>query len=138
MNKQEIFQALNEQVSMSAIHIGDDGPAVVGKFCTLSPPLEGESDWELYIHNPKDLTAGLGARKLNNIINAVLAEVPTNGTLQSYEGEAVLAVPPEHLGAVTGNLTKVLGIRRKRSVSPEQLTAMQARLSEARRQVSPA
>jgi len=139
MNKQQIFDAMGGLVSKTAIREGDDGYRVLGKYCALSPPMEGEMDWDLWIHNPTDLSKGLGTGKVNNLLCAVAGVA--RGTCQKevdrllgrphnfrrYDGEAAVRLSPAQL-PLSKDVLRALGIKVKKVFSEEHLAKMRENL----------
>ena len=110
MNKKDIFDAFNGEISKKAIIQKDGAWRIVGKWCEI----ERVGDlWDIFICNPDNMTDGLGQRKVHNIIDR-LKIPPINGTFRILNGEAYTQVSDINL--ILSNLS-LLGIRRKRRLS---------------------
>ena len=122
MNKMELYNALDAQISPTVIIQKDGHYVVQGKWATVTPMDSGIFD--VWIHNPADVAKGLGTGKVNNIIKAM----PSSVTVRQLDGEADCELTAGQVLAVL----KVLGIRRKRVMSEEQKAAVAARLRRGR------
>ena len=119
MRKQDIFDAFKGQISKIAI-VNRDGEFVLqGKFCVVSPI---EDRWDIWLCKPKDIAAGLSARKLQSLIRRLdLASL--EGGFTELDGEAWFRVFSTDF--VLQNLP-VLGIRRKKRANLGTVVAMNA------------
>jgi hypothetical protein len=119
MTKQEIKQ-ITDNAFAHAAYVSDwDGDmGVTGKFAYAS--YLGDGTWDVWLRNEADLAKGLGARKLNNIIDAISGlENALSGPLQRLDGEAVYSAMP------TDTLLRsapLLGIRRRGKPRGKSLT----------------
>jgi len=127
MNKQELFNAFNQKISLKSIVRRDDEYVIQGKFCIIAPT--GKNRWNIWICNPDDLYNGLGQRKVRNIA-AKLFKSAVGMTFTELTGEGYGVVAGTKL--ILQNL-KLLGIRKKRQVSPEVALKNMERLKEARK-----
>lgn len=92
----------------------EGGPAVVGKFAICEPLHDGF--WDVWLCNTEDMAAGIGTRKLNNIISAIeVSESSATGPLRRLDGEAVYARMPTD---VLLRIHRLLGIRTRRKATP--------------------
>ncbi len=127
MNKHEIFRAFDQKISPKSIVQRNDEYVVQGKFCVVAPL--GNNEFDIWICNPDDLYNGLGQRKVRNIAAKLFkSAVGTMFTELTGEGYGVVA------GAeiILQNL-ELLGIKKKRVVSPENLEKLKTRMRELRR-----
>ena len=109
MNKQELYDYFDGQISKTCIHIADDGEAVVrGKYATIAVEEDGNID--VWICNNKDLPKGLGQKAVNNRVQAI----PECRKWRILDVEAWGKVTDK--GVIQRNL-KLLGIRKKMVVS---------------------
>ncbi len=126
LNKEGIYCAFGGRISKKAIQLIDDEWRIVGKWCYVTQ--DDEHVWDIWICNPADIAAGLGQRKVRNMLHA----------LKSCVGEPFHELTGEAWGKVRGtqlilNNLAVLGIRKKRTVSEKQRNAMVLRLAEFRK-----
>jgi len=121
MNKTEIFNAFNGQISRTAIREAGGEYWVVGKYCYVAPQ---DGGWDVWICNTRDLTAGLGQRKVHNLCQAIFGRIKSGPQHKIVDGEAWGLVKTE---TVLLN-AKILGIRRKRrqkaTLSQAQIDAL--------------
>ncbi len=121
MSQIEVYEAFDQKISKTVIVSDGCEWGITGKFCRVTP--EG-NQWDVWLCNPKDIAAGIGTGKRNNIVEALGTDL--NWHLLDREAWAI--VPKER---ILDNL-KALGIRRKRIVSDEQKEVSRARLAEYR------
>lgn len=123
MTKQELFDAFDGKISKASI-VDRDGEFVIqGKFCVIAP--EGENVWDIWIGSPDDLYSGLSQRKVTGIITS-LQKSAVGSAVRELTGEADTRV--RGTGLILSNL-RVLGIRKKREISPEAREKLRLRLS---------
>ena len=118
-------------VSPSAIKKIDDEYEIVGKFCRIIMFDDGKID--LWLCNPANMFKGLSKRKLNNLVSTL--EVPVESTFNDQtkksisfvvvDGEAWINLDLPDL--ILNNL-KLLGIRKKRELTPIQKQLLIERL----------
>ena len=126
MTKTELYEFFNQKISKTAFVLDNDEYMLVGKFCKIAVYENGLID--IWICNTKDLTKGLGTGKVNNIIAGLNLPVGTPVTV--LNGEAYTKVRDFNI-VVTA--ARVLGIRKKRVLTPEQLAEMTERMTEMRK-----
>lgn len=114
MNKRQYYSLFDGQISNTAIHNINGEWQIVGKWCRVSIEQDGQID--LFICNTSDMYAGLGTRKLQNIISSLRMHVET--TFTEGNGEAWVKLKDKNI--ILQNLV-LLGIRRKRRVNYQQL-----------------
>lgn len=114
MTKKQLFNYFNGQISMKAICKIDGEWQIIGKWCRVSIDDDGLID--LFICNSADMYAGLGARKLKNIVSSLKSRVGT--TFTEGNGEAWGKVRDKEV--ILQNIT-LLGIRRKRQVNYQHM-----------------
>jgi hypothetical protein len=102
----ELEQLTRKTFSRPSIVLIDDEPHVVGKFCNAS--YLGDDKWDVWVHNPKDIPAGLSNRKVTNIQAAVQEACKDCGPFRRLEGEGVFLAMPTHC-LIT--VHRVLGIK---------------------------
>ena len=123
--KTEIFNFFEQKISKTAIKQCDDEWRVVGKWCYVALM---ENGWiDVWICNPKDLTNGLGQRKVNNIdsrLNPSMYE-----RVERANGENWYQTRDKNF--VLLNLG-IFGIRKKKQMSPEFMFKQAERLREYR------
>jgi hypothetical protein len=143
MTKREIFDALRGVVSRKAITqsfdcSNDNEWAVVGHYCRIVP---NEQGWDVWLCRPRDLTAGLGTGKRNNIVVGIANLLSPDGAPYDLATAAKLYGWKLLDGeAWTRNLgtedilacLKLLGIRRKKIMSAEQIAASSERIAAMR------
>ncbi len=112
LTKSEII-ALFPDISPTAIRMGCDGMEIRGKWAVITPM---EDYWDIWIHNPQNLSKGLGARKVTNMLETIKTCVKTD--FHERTGEAWFRVW-DHTKILL--IRAVLGIRKKRKVSERQL-----------------
>ena len=115
MNKTDIYNAFDGKISNTAIQRFDDEWRIVGKWCYVATDDEIGDVWDIWICNPNDIAKGLSQRRVRSIILAL----ESTGKMKFNEltGEAWGKVRDKDV--ILENL-KLLGIRKKREVSPEQ------------------
>lgn len=122
MTKQEL-KAITGQAFAHSAYISDgDDSGVTGKYAFAT--YNGAGVWDVWLRNEDDLAKGLGARKLNNIIDAISSLKNTRtGPLRRLDGEAVYErVDTETLLRIA----PLLGIRKRRQASGKPFTAKEA------------
>jgi hypothetical protein len=70
----------------TAIKKFDDGYELSGKFVRVA--MLDNGDWDIFIGNTKNLVAGLGTGKLNNILNLTQPYPPMIAGITRLDGEA--------------------------------------------------
>jgi len=130
MIKLKIIDAFEDKISSTAIQFRYDEWVFKGKFCIVAPDYEDGGVWDIWICNPDDIAAGLSQRRVRNIIQAL----ESTGKMEFNEltGEAWGKVSDKNV--ILGNL-KLLGIRKKRVMSPEQASKNAEVLNLARRKI---
>ena|SRR3990167_3241010 len=124
MTKDEIYRDLGGKISRTAI-IDRDGEYVIqGKYCIAAPEEGGIFD--VFICNPKNMAAGLGQKRVRNMLRAWKTSVGT--TFRELTGEAWAKVAGTD--EILANAA-ILGIRRKRKISPEQIASMTQRIKNS-------
>lgn len=93
--------------------MGEDGLEIRGKWAVVTPM---EDYWDVWIHNPQDLAKGLGARKVNNMLQAIKSCVKAD--FHELTGEAWFRVWDHKK---ISEIRQILGIRKKKRVSAKQL-----------------
>ncbi len=122
MTKQELFDAFDQKISKKAIVSRGDEYVIQGRFCVIA--FEEPDLWDIWVCNPDDLYSGLGAKKVRNIC-AELIKSAVNLPVRELTGETDTRTRDK--GVILNNLS-VLGIRKKRQVSPKQLEKMRIRM----------
>ena len=125
MNKSALYEYFNQKIAKSAIQNIDDDWLVVGKYCRVGLDEDGQID--VWICNHKDIPAGLGTRKVKNILSSLNLTVKT--PFMELNGEAWMKTRNKDL--ILRNL-KLLGIRAKRQLSPEALEILRERMKTMR------
>ena len=115
MNKTQIFSAFDGKISKTAIQCIDDEWQIKGKWCYVAPDDNNGNVWDIWLCNPNDIAVGLSQRRVRSINHAL----ESTGKMEFNEltGEAWGKVRDKEV--ILENL-KLLGIRKKRIVSPEQ------------------
>jgi hypothetical protein len=108
-------------VSFAAIKCIDDEWIIIGKFCRVTPMKP--SVWDVWICDSNFPDAGLGQRKVNNIVRE-LEKTLLNRTLTICDGEAFVTL---HDAEVISQNLKLLGIRRKRRANPKLMEELRKR-----------
>jgi hypothetical protein len=121
MNLREIF---GNNVSSSAFKLIDGELTLIGKWCRIALDDDGKID--LWICNTADMLAGLGVRKVGNIVSRINYRV--GSPLRELNGEAWGKVRDKEI--ILQNLP-LLGIKKKRRVSELQRVSLVARLRGA-------
>ncbi len=130
MTKNDLLKTF-PTVSPSAIKMIDNEYEIVAKFCRIIMFDKGQID--LWLCNPANMVKGLSKRKLNSLVSAL--EVPVESTFSDkvtksisfsvLEGEAWINLDLPDL--ILNNL-KLLGIRKKRVLTPAQKQSFVERL----------
>jgi len=130
MTKDDLLKTF-PTVAPSAIKKIGDEYEIVGKFCRVIMFDDGQID--LWLCNPTDMFNGLSKRKLNSLVSAL--EVPVESTFNDtttksisfnvLDGEAWINLDLSDL--ILENL-KLLGIRKKRELTPTQKQSLVERL----------
>jgi len=130
MTKDDLLKTF-PTVAPSAIKKIDDEYEIVGKFCRIIIFDDGQID--LWLCNPTDMLKGLSKRKLNRLVDAL--EVPVESTFNDkttksisfnvLDGEAWINLD---LPDLILNNQKLLGIRKKRELTPIQKQSLVERL----------
>ncbi len=128
MRKSKIFQAFDGKTSMTAIQFRYDEWVIKGKFCIVAPDDEIGNVWDIWICNPGDIKAGLSQRKVKSMVRTL----ESTGKMEFNELTGEAWGKPRDQEIILGNL-KLLGIRKKRQVSPEQTSKNLEVLNFARR-----
>lgn len=131
MTQTEIYNAFDGKLSRSAIKERDGEYVIQGKWCIAAP--EEGGIWDIWICNPKDITAGLGQGKVRNILKTLQKSILALGTTVKSSFKELTG---EAHGKVVGTAeilanTAVLGIRRKRKISQEQIDRFVQRVKKA-------
>jgi hypothetical protein len=125
MNKKEIFNAFDQKISKKCIVYRDTEWLIQGKYCVIAPL--GNNEFDVWICDP-DPSQILDQRKVRNI---------ATNLFKSHCSEAFTELTGEGYGVIAGtelilqNLD-LLGIKKKRSDSPENVIKMKERLKVAR------
>ena len=120
MTKEEIYNAFNGKISRTAI-IDRGGEYVVqGKYCIAAP--EEDSIWDVWVCNPKNISAGLSQKRVNSTLSAL--QGCDKRPIRVLTGEGWVKVAGTE--KIIANLAP-LGIPRKRKISPEQPEAITRR-----------
>jgi hypothetical protein len=123
MNQTEIYNACEGKISRTAI-IDRDGEYVIrGKCCIAAP--EDNGIWDIWICNEKNLAIGLGQKKVRNTIRTF--QSPIKVAFRELTGEAYAKV--KGIESILAN-TGILGIRRKRKISQEQIDKFVQRVNK--------
>ncbi|MDF1690056.1 MAG: hypothetical protein P1U35_10640 [Cycloclasticus sp.] len=126
MTKSELYNFFNQKISKTAIANEGDEFQLIGKFCKVS--VDG-GVIDLWLCNPRDLTKGLGSRRLNSIVAALNGTVERPFTI--LNGEAYTKIRDKDL--ILKN-ARLLGLRLKRQLSADAIAVATQRLSGARMQ----
>lgn len=128
MTKNEMFDAFDGVLTNANMVPESSGDYILhGKFCIIAPI--GNDLWDVWVCNAKDLRKGLGERKVTNILD-VFGSAYQEGTLIRLTGEAHGIVAGTE--KILGN-SKLLGLKRKRQLSPESLEKARARMITLRK-----
>ena len=122
MTKFELVQIF-PKISPTAIKERDGEIVIIGKFCIVASL--GGNQWDLWICNPKDITKGLTTRK----IRILLRNLAQEASFTELTGETYTNLQGADL--ISNNLD-LLGIRKKRQLSEDQLQKMTDRLERMR------
>ncbi len=127
ISKSQIFHAFGERISITAIQNIAGEWMIKGKWCFIAPD-DGKGEvWDIWICNSDNLCKGLGQRKVKNILHTLNGTVKT--PFRELTGEAWGKVRDK--GLILQNL-HLLGIRKKRQVSPQQAVRSAEILKTAR------
>ena len=114
MNKAELYDFFEQKISQSAIQFIDYEYMVIGRTCRISVDDKGEID--IFICNHRNLTEGLGTRALRTRLDAVkthaarlVVELDGEGYIKTRDKDSVFRA------------MRLLGIRKKKELSPEVL-----------------
>jgi hypothetical protein len=121
VNRQQLFEYFDSIISLASIKNIDDEATVVGKWSRVVVEEDGLID--LWICNPKNLTAGLGERKVTNMITSM--KISNNSTLHRLDGEAWVKLSDKKV-ILTG--LKLLGIRAKKKMTRKMLNSLKQQL----------
>jgi hypothetical protein len=120
LTKQQLYDDFDGKISKTCL-VPDQGEPlgymIQGKYCWIQ--YGGDGWWNVFICNSTNLAAGLGQRRVNRIAR-ILSESPTTIAVRMLNGECDVWVQGTDL--ILQNL-KLLGIRKKRKYSQEQITA---------------
>jgi len=122
----EIYQAFDKRISLSAIKYIDGSWMIVGRFCFIE---KIDDMWDLFICNTKDMVKGLGARKVSNIQSSLLSG-RWKGVFTTLTGETYTRVAGTEL--ILDNL-KLLGIRKRSPISKERRAEIAKNLEKWRK-----
>lgn len=130
MRKSKIFHAFEGNISITAIQYINDEWVIKGKYCIIAPDNNSGDIWDIWICNPGDITAGLSQRMVKSMVRTL----ESTGKMEFNEltGEAWGKTRDKEI--ILGNL-KLLGIRKKRVISPEQASKNAEVLNLARRKI---
>jgi hypothetical protein len=123
--KQEIFDFFDGVISKSAIRNIDGEFMVVGHKCQIA--LEEDDLIDVWIHNTKDISAGLGAWAVRNRLNLFISE--STDTLVELNGEGYAR---GRVKDIILNNTSALGIKKKRNYSQKALEEKRLRMKKLR------
>lgn len=112
LTKAEIIK-LFPDISPTAIRMGQDGLEIRGKWAVVTPM---EDYWDVWIHNPSNLSKGLTARKVTNMLERISDCVKAD--FHELTGEAWFRVWGHKQISL---IRSVLGIRKKKRVSEATL-----------------
>lgn len=133
MTKQELYDAFDGKISKTCL-VDDQTETgsymIQGKYCWIQTAFDyGDDVWNIFICNPTDMHKGLGLRKVRNIVR-VLPKTCVKTAYRELNGEADMWVKGTE--GILQNL-KLLGIRKKRELSPESVVNMKNRLASVTR-----
>ena len=117
MNKKQLFDYFDQKISMTAIQDVHGDWLVTGKFCRVGIDEDGLID--LWICNHKDITKGLGTKKLRNMLSTIKSL--TTATIHEITGEAWMKLSDK---SVILSSLPLLGIRKKKVISQEHLNRL--------------
>ncbi len=127
MNKQDIYNAFGQNVSLKSIIYRETEYGLQGKYCFIAPL--GNNKFDIWIGDPNNLAKGLGQRKLRNIVTKLSKSLSgSKFTELTCEGYGVI----EGTELILSNLD-LLRIGRKRTLSPETLEKRRAQLANVRK-----
>jgi len=118
VTKQFLFDAMKGRISMSAIKEYSDENVIFGKFGIVSWMGDYWDIWITGVHQGKEL----GARKVNNLVSALPACV--GEVDRKLKREATTLVRDDETAF---QIAVLLGARKKRQVSPEELERLRER-----------
>jgi hypothetical protein len=116
MTKNDL-KALFPTISPTAFVLGDSGFKIAGKWAEVEPVGD---EWDIWLRNQKEPGKGLGARKINHILNSL--ESTDKTALQRLDGEAWFRVGDYRL---IPPMIRLLGIRAKRKANPNAIRNLQ-------------
>ncbi len=117
MNKQQLFDYFDQKISKTAINNIDGDWLVTGKFCRIGIDEDGQVD--LWICNHRDITKGLGTRKLRNILSTIKSL--TTAKIHELNGEAWVKLSDKSVVLLS---LPLLGIRKKKVISQKHLNRL--------------
>ena len=115
MTRAEMDTLTDNKISRKCYTEQDEDLILVGKFVQASPNPDGT--WDVWICNPKDMTKGLGERKVNNITSILSEEDCGKLPLLRLDREGVYPSMPK---ATLLKSLRVLGLRARMVVSDER------------------
>jgi len=118
--KQELYDALDQKISKSALKLVDGEYRAVGRYGYISKN-DAENEFDVWIVNTRDLSKPLSTRKVRSLLNLVQG----NRSYRELDGEGYTTLQGTHL--LTPKTLRLLGIRPKRVLTPEQLHLARAR-----------
>ncbi len=116
MNKQQIFDAFDGQLSKKAIIQADGVWRIKGKDVEIE--YLGDGIWDVYICNRQNMANGVGQRRVNNVLKLFK---PTPAAVTELTGEAFVQGRLEDIKPVILSHRAFLGIRKKREVVADQV-----------------
>ena len=140
MNKQQIYDAFDGEVSKTAIRKVGDEWMLVGRYGFVAPV---DDVWDVFVCNPADMTKGLSQRKVGAILVGIYNRVFDNVAdvssvseiygeswgLRILDGEAYMqALSVEQIKKVLD----LLGIRRSMNLSEDARAKMAQRMRALR------
>jgi len=117
MNKKQLFDYFDQKISMTAIQNVHGDWLVTGKFCLIGIDEDGQID--LWICNHKNITKGLGTKKLRNMLSTIKTFTTTK--IHELTGEAWVKLSDK--SAILSSLP-LWGIRKKKVISQEHLNKL--------------
>ncbi len=118
MNKQQIYDAMGERISMSAISEFSGEYQILGKFGMVCWMGDFWDVWITGVHRGKELSQ----RKVNSLCRQI--RDCTRSDSQELTGEAYAIVDTNEQAFL---VACILGARKKRQYSPESLEKLRAR-----------
>ncbi|HNP36498.1 MAG TPA: hypothetical protein PKK10_11655 [Woeseiaceae bacterium] len=134
MNKKELFDAFDGQISKTAIVPTCDEPGhykIVGRYGEIEPMVDGS--WDVWLTDTTSAAATLSERKVTGMLD-VLSEswkASTEDTYKIYRGSGESWVSLPGIAAVRAVLP-VLKVRRKKQLSEDSKRKLVVRLAELR------